>query len=250
MAKPLAGNGLRILVADDNPINQRVAVGMLKQMGLQAEIASNGGEALQALNAAPFDLVFMDVQMPVMDGLAAARQIRQAEFGSSRRIPIIAMTASAMEGDRENCLEAGMDDFIAKPVVPSAMAQVLAKWLPQSPAGAPPGEPPAPVFDRTGLLERLMGDRELADRILKGYLENIPGQLEALRKSVETGSLRDAAGQAHKIKGASTTVGCESVRALAAELEIAAESGDTRSLKALAAELDRRFLRLKNSLAA
>jgi CheY-like chemotaxis protein len=120
-----------ILVADDNIINQRVAVGLLQQMGLQAEVAKNGSEAIDKLHDGHFDLVLMDVQMPVMDGLEATRRIRSFESESGTHIPIIALTAGAMDGDRENCLNAGMDDFISKPIILKALTQILAKWLPQ-----------------------------------------------------------------------------------------------------------------------
>ncbi len=120
----------RILVADDNRINQLVAAGILRQMGLHADVVANGVQAIQALAASSYDLVLMDVQMPVMDGLEATRLIRKSEVGGVRHIPIVAMTAGAMEGDRESCLRAGMDGFLAKPIMPATLAQILTKWLP------------------------------------------------------------------------------------------------------------------------
>ena len=120
----------RILVADDNRINQLVAAGILRQMGLRADTVANGVQAIQALDTCSYDLVFMDVQMPVMDGLEATRLIRKSELAGDRHIPILAMSAGVMEGDRESCLQAGMDGFIAKPIMPAALAQILSKWLP------------------------------------------------------------------------------------------------------------------------
>jgi CheY-like chemotaxis protein len=121
--------GSRILVAEDNPTNQKVALMILKRLGFRAEAVSSGVEAIHALESMPFDLVLMDVQMPELDGFSATRIIRESEAGHGRRIPIIAMTAHAMRGDREMCLEAGMDDYIAKPVQPAELARVIDRVL-------------------------------------------------------------------------------------------------------------------------
>ena len=129
----------RILLVEDNPINQEVAAAMLEKLGLHADLAANGEEAIKVLSTSSYDLVLMDVQMPVMDGLTASREIRKAELetvqgstagSSSFHIPIIAMTANAVQGDREDCLKAGMDDYLQKPVTPQGLAAMLAKWLP------------------------------------------------------------------------------------------------------------------------
>jgi CheY-like chemotaxis protein len=138
---------LRVLLVEDNEVNRMVAEGMLRKMGLRSVAAENGADALAALARDRYDLILMDVQMPVMDGLEATKRIRGLESGTgsqasdvrsqkaSRRIPIVAMTAHAMQGDREKCLNAGMDDYIAKPISPKALADVLAKWLPKSNSG-------------------------------------------------------------------------------------------------------------------
>ena len=125
--KPLHG---RILLAEDNLINQRVALGILKKLGLEADAVAHGREAIQALRERPYALVLMDVQMPEMDGLEATRHIRDLATGVlNPAIPIIAMTANAMQGDQQVCLEAGMDDYLAKPVAAQALAAMLEKWL-------------------------------------------------------------------------------------------------------------------------
>jgi CheY-like chemotaxis protein len=125
-----AGNKARILLAEDNITNQQVALGSLKKLGLQADAVGDGAEAIKALESTPYDLVLMDVQMPVMDGLEATRQIRSASSSVlNPNIPIVALTAHAMPSDREKCLEAGMNDYLAKPVAPQALARVLDKWL-------------------------------------------------------------------------------------------------------------------------
>ena len=118
----------RILLVEDNDVNRMVADGILKKLGWRTDAVGNGVEALAALAREKYDLVLMDVQMPEMDGLEAARRIRAGEAGRAD-VPIIAMTAHAMPGDRNECLEAGMDDYLAKPISPGALAGVLAKWL-------------------------------------------------------------------------------------------------------------------------
>ncbi|ASQ89777.1 hypothetical protein CHL67_01545 [Prosthecochloris sp. GSB1] len=126
----VADSGFRILLVEDNSLNQRVALIMLGKMGLQADVAKNGVEAIEALESLRYDLVFMDVQMPVMDGLETTGRIRGNRAWDG--IPVIALTAHAMPGDRETCLKAGMDDFLSKPLSPVALREMLAKWLPDS----------------------------------------------------------------------------------------------------------------------
>jgi CheY-like chemotaxis protein len=124
---------LRILLAEDNAVNQKLAVRMLEKHGHKVVVANNGKEALAALQAASFDVVLMDVQMPEMGGLEATAQIRIAEQGTGRHIPVIAMTAHAMKGDRERCLEAGMDGYVSKPVQPKELLAAIEEWT-QGPA--------------------------------------------------------------------------------------------------------------------
>ena len=117
-------------MAEDNPVNQKVAQAMLRKMGLRADVAANGQEAVNALQMIPYDLVLMDCQMPVMDGFESTRVIRQEGSGAiNPRIPIIAMTASTMQGDRDKCIQAGMNDFIAKPVQQRELAGIIDRWL-------------------------------------------------------------------------------------------------------------------------
>ncbi|MBV5307892.1 response regulator, partial [Chromatium okenii] len=130
LTERFAQSKARILLAEDNPVNQQLALGILKKFGLRADAVANGEEVLNALATLPYDLVLMDVQMPVMNGLEAARLIRNpASPLNNHAIPIIAMTANAMQGDREECLAAGMNDYVSKPVRPLALAEALEKWL-------------------------------------------------------------------------------------------------------------------------
>jgi len=125
---PVALSSHRLVLVEDNPVNQKVAKAMLARLGFQAEVAENGLEAVSAMASSLYDLILMDCQMPGMDGFEATRRIRAGQVGA-RRTPIVAMTANAMQGDRERCMEAGMDDYIAKPVTLDALKTALQRWL-------------------------------------------------------------------------------------------------------------------------
>lgn len=264
-----AGREYRVLLADDNITNQQVALGLLSKMGVLADAVGDGAEVLQALDVTPYDLLLMDVHMPNMDGLEATRRIRSAECGvantvplpASPRLPIIAMTANAMQADRENCLEAGMDDYISKPVSPRALATMLEKWLPgndtaeDETAGISEASPTAvagslPILDMSGFMSRLMGDKELAKRVLDGFLEDMPRQLQLLAKFGAEGAVQQMQNQAHRIKGASASVGGDAMSAVALEIETAAEkTGDLVAISASLASLSVQFVQLKEAIA-
>jgi two-component system, sensor histidine kinase and response regulator len=254
---------VRILLAEDNITNQMVAVGILKKLGLRADAVANGAEAVKALETLPYDLVLMDVQMPEMDGLEATQHIRDPQSAvRNHQIPIIAMTAHAMQGDRERCLEAGMNDYVTKPVSPQALAEALDKWLPketettqeQTPvtpertASVSGQEPEAPVFDKAGMMARMMDDEELARTVTEGFLADIPLQIEALRGFIAAGNVPGAERQAHTIKGASANVGGECLRAAAFEMEKAGKAGDMDAVKLLIAEIEAQFEALKKAM--
>ena len=300
---------VRILLAEDNPTNQQVALGILKKMGFHAVAVGDGREAIRALAAAPYDIVFMDVQMPVMDGFEATREIRKSEIRDQRsevssqqsedgssdsqscgpptsdlrpltsgHLPIIAMTAHAMKGDRERCLEAGMDDYIAKPIAPQALADALDKWLGKSDAGSgdekgfrvqgsgrtslglnassflnpdtlnPGSSAPSTVFDRQALVDRLMGDEALVKEIVAGFMEDMPRQILAVKRHIAEGDANLAGGQAHAIRGAAANVGGMALSAVAFEMEQAGRAGRLDAIGALAPELDRQFDRLMEAM--
>jgi len=259
---------IRILLAEDNLTNQQVALGLLKRLGLRADAVADGSEAIKALETIPYDLVLMDVQMPEMDGYEATGRIRDPMSAVlSHAIPIIAMTAHAMQGDRERCLEAGMDDYITKPIAPDALAEVLDRWLPREEAtpaapvhpaqalagpgraAAVAGRPPAPVFDSTGMMDRLMGDLDLVRIVVDGFLEDAPRLIEALRNSLAVGDAAAAIRGAHTIRGASATVGGEALRAVAWEMERAGTAGDFDAARALIPELESEHARLQAAMA-
>ena len=256
---------LRILLAEDNVTNQQVALGILGRLGLRADAVSNGAEAVRSLETVPFDLVLMDVQMPEMDGLEATRHIRDPKSAVKRHdIPIIAMTAHAMQGDRERCLDAGMNDYLTKPVSPQALADALERWLPRDDAAAlaqpatGPGEasPAAvrtsevPVFDRAGMLARLMDDEDLARVVAEGFLADAPKQVEALRDALGAGDGPAASRQAHTLKGASAAVGGEALRAVAFEMEQAANGGDLAAVAARLPDLESQLALLSDAMRA
>ncbi|MBN2525546.1 MAG: response regulator [Deltaproteobacteria bacterium] len=209
----------RILVAEDNIINQKVAVGILSKMGYKVATVNNGKDAVEALQRGWYDLVFMDIQMPVMDGFEATREIRAQQTGMlNKKVPIIAMTAHAMSGYREKCLAAGMDDYVSKPIGVQALSTVLEKWLSHSnslgngsiDAGPVPKAsftPNIPVpFDRDAFIKRMMYDEPLAHRIIDEFLKDMPNQVEILLKGMDDKDFKLVEAQAHKIKGSAANI--------------------------------------------
>jgi len=257
----MAGQQARVLVVEDNLTNQQVAMGILLRMGLNVDMVANGEEALRALASQDYDLVLMDVQMPVMDGLEATRMVRSAERAvRNHQIPIIAMTAHAIAGDRQKCLEAGMSDYVSKPVSPQVLAEVLKQWLPPTAAQGATGcaaaepAPPAPaselavVFDRAGFSARMMHDEALVQLVCQGFLQDIPLQLSVLQDLLDAGDPRAVQRHAHSIKGACANVGAERLRELALKIEQAARADDLPSAAAHMPGLQRQFDKLKRAM--
>ena len=258
----------RILVVEDNTVNQLVAVGILTKLGLSADVAANGLEAIEALATLPYDLVLMDMQMPELDGVGATRQIRNPQSRVlDPRMPVIAMTANAMRGDREECLAAGMNDYVAKPIEVGALVAVLKKWLKPAPAvaarepmvasmpspeSAAPTEPASPaeipIFDRASLLERVMQEEDLARRLIAQFLEDLPGQIRQLQTYAAAGETERVREQAHQIKGACAAVSGEALCALAAVLEAAGKAGDLATITARLPEVDAQFAAVQEAM--
>ena len=239
-------NTARVLLVEDNRTNQQVALGILKKLGLKADAVANGEEAVKAVALIPYDLVLMDVQMPVMDGFEATRRIRRQQAAhQTPAIPIIAMTAHAMRGDKEKCLAAGMNDYLSKPVVAQVVIEMLMRWLPQetncssdtedqmpSPSEQATAGAATPVWDKAAMIARLMDDEDLARTIAAGFLEDIPRQVEALSSALHNGDIAASERLTHTILGAAANVGGENLRAVAAAMEHAAAAGDLNEVSA------------------
>jgi len=250
----------RILVVEDNPTNQKVAVGILRKLGYRPDLATNGREAIEALARTDYQLVLMDCHMPEMDGYEATRRIRAGTCGViNPAVPIVAMTAHAMAGEREKCLAAGMDDYVSKPIDPQALADALERWLhrpPRRPApqSQPPATPPqqhlhdTPPLDRQALVEKLLGDEDLAAEIIAGFVAEAQGQLAAMEKSLETGDLAALAKQAHTLKGGSGNVCATPLHHAARELEAAAKSGNLEATRTRLREVRHELERFKDHL--
>jgi PAS domain S-box-containing protein len=237
----ITGRKARILVAEDNATNREVALAQLEMLGYEATMVANGAEAVDAVQRERFDLVLMDCAMPVMDGFEATRHIRGLP---NSRIPIIALTADAMQADRDRCLDEGMDDYLTKPVKPARLADVLARWLTISAAD----EPVKATFDGEALLGRLMGDRQLAGAVLKGFIADAPSQLNNLRRRIEEADAPGARAQAHALNGAAATVAAENLHAIALAMERAGTIGQLDQCGALLPRAVEEFERFRSTL--
>jgi CheY-like chemotaxis protein len=208
VAAPRGPRGpLRILLAEDNIVNQRVAVGLLARRGHAVTVTNNGVEALAALEREAFDVVLMDLQMPEMGGFEATAAIRAREREQGGHLRIIAMTAHAMTGDREHCLEAGMDGYLSKPIDPNMLYATLEhESSAVVPVPAQPGRPAsAPPIDRALLLQRL-GDEQLAAEILGVFLGDCPQRLIAIKAAVDARDAERIRMSTHALKGAAGNI--------------------------------------------
>jgi CheY-like chemotaxis protein/HPt (histidine-containing phosphotransfer) domain-containing protein len=228
-----AGSAGRVLLVEDNLTNQMVAVGILTELGYQTDIASDGGQALEMLGRSVYRAVLMDCQMPTMDGYETAREARRREATAAitspdgtttpRRTPIIAMTAAALKGDREDCLAAGMDDYLSKPFEPEDLAAVLHRWIPDAP---PPVSTPA-EFDGSSeqtisrRIDRLRGHVPpgTVERLLTSFVEDGSRCVADLTAAVAGDDAAALARAAHTLKGAATSIGATSLGALCESLE-------------------------------
>jgi PAS domain S-box-containing protein len=231
----------KILMVEDNLINQKVALKMLNCFGLQAELAGNGRDALAELARQHYDLVLMDCHMPEMDGYATTQALRERErLTGQPRTPVVALTANALTGEREKCIEAGMDDYLAKPFLLEDMAETLTRWLSEE---APPGAAEPPIWDAAAALERLGGDRELLDEMKPLFVTEAVKHLECLAESNPPETVASAA---HTLKGMAMHFCAHEVVALAAEVEQLGRSGQIDSQ--LSAQLTRAAERLAAAL--
>jgi two-component system, sensor histidine kinase len=240
----------KILVAEDNPINQEVIREVLSELGYEAFIVENGVQALRALEQEAYPLVLMDCQMPELDGYGAAREVRRRETGA-RRIPLIAVTAHAFEGEREKAIAAGMDDYVTKPISANLLSEVIQRWWPKSisrepesgerlasivPAVRAGAEPPTPVLDPS--VKR-------SPAVARVFLQHVPDQIASIGRAVADSDASTLKAAAHKLKGSCLAVGIPRMAQLCAELE-----EGTRDPAQAFAELEAVFGRAQSELAA
>jgi CheY-like chemotaxis protein len=226
--RPVGLEGAHLLLAEDNVINQEVAVGILSAEGITVDVANNGVEAVDMVGRKSYDAVLMDMQMPEMDGYDAARRIREDD--SLADLPIIAMTAHAMEGDREKCLNAGMNDYVTKPIDPKQLFEVLGNWVEvESPPdssehaatepAAQPALPELPGFDTAAALARLGGNEPLYRKLLTDLARGHRDDCDKIREAIAAGDLEAARRIAHTLKGVAGNLSAQALQQAAAEAE-------------------------------
>ena len=244
-ARPDASE-VAVLVAEDNEINQDLLLEFLKNAGFtNVDVAANGTAAVEAINTSPYDVVLMDCQMPVMDGYEAASRIRNAPDGNAN-VPIIALTANAMKGDREKCLAAGMDDFISKPVDPDILIKKINDWIghPEAkrdvcPSDASVHEQNSPSgFDFETVLERCLGKEELAERVLKKFSTQLEDDNGVLLNAVEENNAEEIRHVAHRLKGASSNLGIMGIYEIVCDLEESANKSNPAAAHGLIKQLE------------
>ena len=247
---------LRILVAEDNVVNQKLAQHLLGKHGHAVVLADTGREAVEALEKQTFDLVLMDVQMPEMDGFEATAEVRRREAGTGRHIPIIAMTAHAMKGDRERCLEAGMDGYVSKPIQTRDLYAAVAALGPAESAAAPeefdrgPASAEGALVDPAEALARVGGDWELLRSLTEVFFDSYPAQLEQLREAIGRGDGETVYRLAHTLVGAVGIFGATPAVEAAGRLEAMGRRGDLAGAEEAYRRLDAAVARLRPALAA
>jgi CheY-like chemotaxis protein/HPt (histidine-containing phosphotransfer) domain-containing protein len=235
---------LRVLLAEDHPVNQQVAALLLQRLGHSVAIVGSGRAALAALAAEAFDLVLMDVQMPDLDGLEATAALREREKSTGRRVPVIALTAHAMKGDRERCLAAGMDAYLTKPLQPEALRQAL-----RGLCGGVGHQPGGPVLDRAAFLARVGGQVGLVRQVVEMFEADWPRRVAALRGALAAEDAAGLAKIAHGAVGALGALAAQEAVGTASRLEALARGGDLASVAGSLAELERQGERLRAALA-
>jgi len=260
----------RILVVEDNITNQITIRAMLEKLGVQIDLANNGEEAIALLQRNNYHMVFMDCQMPVMDGYEATQCIRDPESPvRDHAIPVVAITANAILGDREECIAAGMDDYISKPIDPVKLHNIVRQWLPEHchktktkevsiehsssilkpelepEAVIPTQSPSEPIFDYAAISERLMHNDDLIRTVLESFLTDTATQIENISSALQDGDAAQIGTMAHAIKGSSANVGGMMLSSQAFKLEQAGKAGDLQLISQSLPELERCFKQLE-----
>lgn len=267
-----SNRNIQILLAEDNAVNQKLAVKLLEKRGHRVVVAENGREAIRAMKRHEFDIILMDVQMPEMDGFETTQTIRKCEQETGDRIPIIAMTAHAMKGDRERCLEAGMDGYLSKPLQPSELFETIEGFASRSliekeppPHSGTPSETPSPInsmvangqsqpetpaFDRDQAMETVDGDVELIKEIIEAFLQEYPNLMADLRNAIAKDDPQAVGQAAHTLKGAASALAATSVVELAKEFESLGAANEISKAASLYATLEEAMQVLVTQLVA
>jgi signal transduction histidine kinase/CheY-like chemotaxis protein/HPt (histidine-containing phosphotransfer) domain-containing protein len=234
-----------VLVAEDHPVNQALILAMLQESGCRADLVTSGGAAVEAASGARYRLVLMDCEMPGMDGFAAAREIRRRE-GAARRTPIVALTARSEEADRERCLAAGMDDYLAKPLKLRELQATLDRWVPRTEAPAPKAVPTAAIESEAIDGLRIVGGSALGD-VIDGYLRSTPAEIVTLRRAAAVGDGETLRRGAHGLKGSSNLVGARALAGLCQTLSTTAGDAAAGALDAVR-RIEDEFTRVETEL--
>jgi two-component system sensor histidine kinase/response regulator len=235
--------GLRVLLAEDHPVNQKVAARMLERLGHTVVVAPNGRAAITAIEVDEFDVVLMDVQMPELDGCEAVRVIRERESETGTHLPILALTAHAMQGDRERCLHAGFDGYLAKPVRQAELQQALAAIGLLTMRDQAHGHEVV-----AGLNEACGGDDDFARELAESFLETAPRSISGIDRALQRRDASQLAGHAHALKGICRTIGCNVLAATSLDMEQAARRADFDAAAAAAAPLASEWQRVRSAL--
>ncbi|MDM8522187.1 ATP-binding protein [Desulfococcaceae bacterium HSG8] len=246
---------VRILLVEDNEVNRIVALAILKKLGFTADVAVNGAVAVNALQRDMYDIVFMDIQMPEMDGLEATKTIRDPHSDVfDNNIPVVAMTAHATNEDRERCFEAGMNDYITKPIHPRKLFDVIRKWVfEKEEAGllrevADPGKYERKVFDKAEFLNIAGGDKALCKSVLRIALQELPNHIEKLKTALNENDAHETTMNGHSIKGMSANIAAHRLHDIAYKMEIAGRKGDLDSARSFIGKMEQEFEKLSESL--
>jgi len=217
----------RVLLAEDNKVNQMLAVALLKKRGYDVTVADNGREAFDLVQRSEFDVVLMDVQMPELDGFEVTALVRASEADSSRRLPIIAVTAHAMEGDRQRCLEAGMDDYVGKPIDPDKLEAAIQRWT-----GT------LPDFEHSRALDLAEGDESVLESIVKLFLQQTPDRLEAIHRALDARDAASVETTADLMEKSAVALAMPRLRDVAHRIAVLGKRGELGQATKLVSELD------------
>jgi CheY-like chemotaxis protein/HPt (histidine-containing phosphotransfer) domain-containing protein len=218
---------LQVLLAEDNPVNQTLAMKILERLGHKVQVVNNGKEAIERAQGEEFDLILMDVQMPEMDGLEATTAIRSAEVGTGKHLPIVAMTAHAMKGDREKCLSAGMDEYLSKPIRIDELKQAISRAAQKRHMGQSFQHSPFRAIGQLELLlDSVMGDRALLAEMAELWLADSTKQERQIQEGLDSGDVMMVQRAAHALKGSVGTFQASAAQEAANQLEMSAKDGD------------------------